>query len=166
MLIQISYHGQVEDASQAQYRQRQCGDMSNATDITVLQYPWGCPHVTALPLFSGKMPPSEHGPATPPSHARLPQASLLSPTSYGVPSGQMHSPPHAPPPAQKLGMSLGSSHRPLAVHDTEFATLHRSSQTHLPAQQCGCSVGYSLIAAQLWCRAPTLLHRGNNCPHG
>ena len=58
------------------------------------------------------------------------------------------------PPAHALGMSLGSSHRPLAVHDTEFSTLHRSSQTHLPAQQCGCSVGHSLEAAQLWCRVP------------
>jgi hypothetical protein len=37
-----------------------------------------------------------HVPETPPTHAKLPQESLLSATSYLRPSGQVHSPPHPP----------------------------------------------------------------------
>ena len=39
-------------------------------------------------------------------HARLPQKSLLSPTWYSVPSGQVHVPPHPPTPSTLVSLTF------------------------------------------------------------
>jgi hypothetical protein len=61
----------------------------------------GSAQITFMPALEALIPPVEHEPEIPPTQAKLEQESKLSPTSYSVPSGQVHVPPHAPTPGER-----------------------------------------------------------------